>query len=72
VVNLAVNRESLKRMIDLIPEEKLSKLQDLLDELADSTLSKKELAEVKEAEKRIRNGKFDTIEELYEKYRDEL
>lgn len=72
MANLAVNRDSLKRMIDLIPEEKLSKLRDLLDEMADATLTKKELDELKEAEKRIVHGEFDTLDELYEKYRNEL
>lgn len=69
---MAVNREELKRLIDLVPEDKLNKLRDLLDEWAGDTLTEKELKEIKEAENRIAKGEFDTLEDLYDKYRSDL
>lgn len=59
-------------MIDFIPEEKLRTLHDLLDEWVDDELTKEDIKHIKAAEKRIAAGKFDRLEDLYIKYRDEL
>lgn len=69
---MAVNRETLKKMIDYVPEDKLVRLRDLLDEWLDDELTKEELMEIKAAEKRIAAGDFDSLEDLFDKYRDEL
>lgn len=68
---LAINRETLYRMIAKMPDEKLEKvaftLKKVYEEDGDE-LSLKEKAEIAEAEKRIANGEHSTIEELFEKY----
>lgn len=61
---MTINRESLKRMIDFIPDEKLTKLHDLLNDWSDDSLTKSDLAEIKAAEKRIVAGEFDTLDKL--------
>lgn len=61
---VTINRESLKRMIDFIPDEKLTKLHDLLNDWSDDSLTKSDLAEIKAAEKRIVAGEFDTLDKL--------
>lgn len=69
---MAIDRESLKKMIDFIPEEKLRTLQDLLDKWVDDELTKEDIKDIKAAENRIAAGEFDRLEDLYIKYRDEL
>lgn len=69
---MAINREILKKMIDGLSEDKLTKLHDILDQWLDDELTKSDILEIKKAEKRIASGDFDTLEDLYEKYRDEF
>lgn len=40
VIDLTKNREVLKQMIDDLPEDKLTKLHDILDEWLDDELTK--------------------------------
>ncbi|MFC7394616.1 hypothetical protein [Scopulibacillus cellulosilyticus] len=60
-------REELKRIIDNLPDEKLPNPIDFLKSLIpedDEPLTIEEIKEIEEAEKRIVNGEYITLDEL--------
>ncbi|WP_026679361.1 hypothetical protein [Fictibacillus gelatini] len=60
-------KEELKRIIDNLPDEKLPDPIEFLKSLIpedDEPLTDEELKAIKEAEKRIANGEYTTLEEL--------
>ena len=69
---MAIDREELHKIIDSLPSDKLPGVADLLkriyDEDEELLLSSDEYQEVVDAEKRIANGEYITLDELLQKY----
>lgn len=71
VFMLAISRETLFRLLEKMPDEKLERVAAALKKVYEEDgdeLSLEEKAEIAEAEKRIANGEYSTLEELFEKY----
>jgi hypothetical protein len=71
---MAVNREDLHKIIDKIPGHKLPSVADLLKRIYeedDEKVSEEEMKEIEEAEKRIANGEYITLDELIQDLGDE-
>jgi hypothetical protein len=63
-----LKREELHRLIDKIPDNKLPAINDLLKKIhkEDSEeISVEESLEIKKAQNRIKNGEYDTFDDVF-------
>lgn len=66
---MAISKDELYGLIDRIPVEKYGKVKDVLRDLSipEEILTEEEEAKLDEAAKRMDDGEYVTIDELYKK-----